>query len=141
MTAGRGRTRWVGMPFALWLLTAPLDVAGAQAIADQLAACKNEGAAAIARIEACTQVIAQAKDDDDIRAEALLQRGVLYEFGGEKEAAIADYSEVIKLDPSDPDAFNNRGQAYDSKGEPELAIADYTQSIRLSRENPRAFFN
>ena len=55
--------------------------------------------------------------------------------------AIADYTEAIKLDPNDPDIFNNRGQAYDNKGEYDLAIADYTQSIRLDKDNPRAFFN
>ena len=55
--------------------------------------------------------------------------------------AIADYTQAIKLDPTDPDTFNNRGQAYDSKGEHDLAIADYTESIRLDATTPRAFFN
>jgi len=143
MSGERRRTRWadVALAFALWLLLAPMDGAGAQAIADQLAACKDEGSGTQLRIDACTQVIGQAKDNDDIRTEALLQRGVLYEAAGDKDAAIGDYTEAIKLDPSDPDVFNNRGQAYDSKGEPDLAIADYSQSIRLSRDNPRAFFN
>ena len=116
------------------------------------------------------------KDDEEIRVEAHLQRGVLHEQAGNKEAAIKDYSEIdqarshrtrsptsieatsttssasticaiadyteaIKLDPTDPDAFNNRGQAYDNKGEYDLAIADYTQSIRLNSDNARAFFN
>ena len=46
---------------AALLLTGALalsaDQAGAQAIADQLAACKNEGAAVEARIAACGRVI------------------------------------------------------------------------------------
>ena len=46
MRAEPRRTRWTDMPLALWLLAAPLNVAGAQAIADQLAYCKDEGAAA-----------------------------------------------------------------------------------------------
>ena len=49
--------------------------------------------------------------------------------------------EAIKLDPTDPDVFNNRGQAYDYKGEYDLAIADYTESIRLNPKNAGAFFN
>ena len=56
MRAGRRRTRWADVPLALalWLLMAPLDGAGAQAIAEQLAACKNEGAGTQTRIDACT---------------------------------------------------------------------------------------
>src|SRR5436190_69066 len=50
-------------------------------------------------------------------------------------------TEAIKIDPTDPDVFNNRGQAYDAQGESDSAIADYSESIRLNRDNPRAFFN
>src|SRR5260221_6762604 len=98
MRPERRRTKWahVRIAVALWLVITPMGGAGAQAIADQLAACKNEGASTQTRIDACTQVIGLAKDDDDIRTEALLQRGVLYELAGEKDAAIGDYSEAIK---------------------------------------------
>ena len=82
MKAKRRRTRWADVPLALalWLVMAPLDGAAAQGIADQLAACKNEGAGTQARIDACTRAIGQSKDDEDILTEALLQRGVLYEL-------------------------------------------------------------
>ena len=141
MRAEPRRTRWTDMPLALWLLAAPLNVAGAQAIADQLAYCKDEGAAAQARIEACTQVIVQARDDDDLRAEALLQRGVLYEFGGDKDAALADYSEVIKLDPASAVAYFNRGNVHDQMGDRDRAISDYTEAIRLDPSDPDVFNN
>ena len=141
MRAQSRRTRWTDMPLALWLLAAPLNVAGAQAIADQLAYCKDEGAAAQARIEACTQVVVQAKDDDDLRAEALLQRGVLYEFGGDKDAALADYSEVIKLDPASAVAYFNRGNVHDQMGDRDRAIADYTEAVRLDPSDPDVFNN
>ena len=57
------------------------------------------------------------------------------------DLAIADYTEAIKLDPNDPDVYNNRGQAYDNKGEFDLAIADYTAAIRLDSEDARAYYN
>ena len=81
-------------------------------------------------------MIGQAKDDDDIRIEALLQRGVLYEHAGDKEAAIGDYSEVIKLDPSSAVAYFNRGNVYDQMGEHDRAIADYTEAIKLDPTDP-----
>ena len=46
-----------------------------------------------------------------------MQRGVLYEQGGDREAAIKDYTEAIKLDPSNAVAYFNRGNAYDQMGE------------------------
>ena len=61
------------MPLALavWLLVAPVGGAMAQAIAEQLAACKNEGAGTPTRIDACTWMIDKAKDDEDILTEAI----------------------------------------------------------------------
>ena len=74
MRGERRRRLWadVALALALWLLAAPLDGAGAQAVADQLAACKSDDDRAFVRIEACTGVIGLAKDDDDIRTEAML---------------------------------------------------------------------
>ena len=69
-------------------------------------------------------------------AVAYFNRGNVYDQMGEHDRAIADYTEAIKLDPTDPDIFNNRGQAYDTKGEYDLAIADYTQPIRLEPRQP-----
>ena len=99
----------------------------AQAIADQLATCKKENGNTQTRIAACTWIIDKAKDDEDIRAEAHLQRGVLYELAGDKEAAIKDYSEAIALDASNALAYFNRGNVHDQLGQHDRAIADYTQ--------------
>src|SRR5262249_22107238 len=80
----------------------------AQAVADQLALCKTETHPAQLRIGACTRVIDGAADNNELKVEALLQRGVLYELGGEPEAAIADYSQVIVLDATSAIAHFNR---------------------------------
>src|SRR5262245_47728546 len=98
MTAWHWKQAWATLPLALtvWLLM-PLAASHAQAIAEQLAACKGETGSAEARIRACTQVIDEAKDDEEIRAEAHLQRGVLHESAGNRDAAIKDYSEIIKI--------------------------------------------
>ena len=103
--------------------------------------CKNEDVGTQKRIEACTSVVDLAKDDDDLRAEALLQRGVLQEFAGDKDAAVKDYSEVIKLDPSSAVAYFNRGNVYDQMGEHDRAIADYTEAIKIDPTDPDVFNN
>ena len=143
MSGERRRAKWMDVPLALalWLLLAQTGGAGAQAVADQLAVCKNEDVGTQKRIEACTSVVDLAKDDDDLRAEALLQRGVLQEFAGDKDAAVKDYSEVIKLDPSSAVAYFNRGNVYDQMGEHDRAIADYTEAIKIDPTDPDVFNN
>ena len=50
---------------------------------------------------------------------------------GEHDKAIADYSEAIRVDPKEADAYINRGSVFESKGELDRAIADFSQAIRL----------
>ncbi len=52
----------------------------------------------------------------------------------EDDKAIEHYSEAIRLNPRDPDAYCNRGGAYVFKKEYDKAISDYSEAIRL---NPR----
>ncbi len=47
---------------------------------------------------------------------------------GDFDKAIADFSEAIRLDPKDADAYFNRGRAYEKKGETERARADFDQA-------------
>ena len=51
--------------------------------------------------------------------------------------AIADESEAIKLDPLEPEYFDNRGLSYAENGDYDRAIADYNEAIRLK---PQANF-
>lgn len=45
--------------------------------------------------------------------------------------AVADFTTVLKLDPSNVNAYFNRGSAYDSLGQYEKAVADYTHALDL----------
>ena len=45
--------------------------------------------------------------------------------------AVADFTTVLKLDPTNVNAYFNRGSAYDSLGEYEKAVADYTHALDL----------
>ncbi|MCA9895647.1 MAG: tetratricopeptide repeat protein [Anaerolineae bacterium] len=58
-------------------------------------------------------------------------RGLAYYHLGEYEAAIADYTQAILLEPQYVEAHNNRGNAYSELQQYEEAIADFTQAIAI----------
>ncbi|MDR2662302.1 MAG: tetratricopeptide repeat protein, partial [Treponema sp.] len=60
---------------------------------------------------------------------------------GTLDAAIADYTAAIRLNPNLADAYNNRGNAYTNKGELDSAIADYTAALTLDSELTEAYYN
>src|SRR5262249_16559641 len=64
-----------------------------------------------------------------------------YANKGDRDRAIADYNEAIRLDPENAMAFNNRGASYANKGDRDRAIADYNEAIRLNPNFSLAFTN
>ncbi len=65
------------------------------------------------------------------------ERGLCYSDLGESEAAIADFTKGLALDPADPDLFVNRGNAYLGRGDYLRAVQDYDAAISVGGE-PRA---
>ena len=59
---------------------------------------------------------------------------------GEHDRAIADFSEVVRLDPKAYAGFMPRGNSYRDKGELDRAIADYSESIRLQPDLSYAYY-
>jgi tetratricopeptide (TPR) repeat protein len=57
--------------------------------------------------------------------------------------AIEQFTEAIRLDPQDADAYGNRGLSYGELGEHQRAIKDYTEVIRLNpqRKYALAYYN
>ena len=51
------------------------------------------------------------------------------------------FTEAIRLNPKDADAYCNRGGAYANTGELDKAIADCNQAIRLKPEFAEAYAN
>src|SRR5690606_17256139 len=68
-------------------------------------------------------------------------RGFVYHEQGDYTLAIADYDQVIRLDPENADAYYNRGLAYHASGAYAEAVADYTQAITLNPEDVEAYYN
>ena len=66
-------------------------------------------------------------------------RALLHKHKGEYDQAIADYTEIIRLNPGDYDACYNRGLIYDLKGDDDKAIADFTGAVRLKPDYAYAY--
>jgi len=78
--------------------------------------------------------------DESIRlkptSEAHTYRGFAYKRLGDKDKAIAEFDEAIKLDPKEALAWRVRGATYAAKADYAKQLADYTESIRVDPENP-----
>jgi len=64
-------------------------------------------------------------------AVAYNDRGVAYAAKGDRDHAIADYTEAIRLDAKLANAYHNRGRAYRAKSENDRAVVDFKEAIRL----------
>jgi Flp pilus assembly protein TadD, contains TPR repeats len=61
----------------------------------------------------------------------LHNRGISYQRLESFEKAIDDFSQAIRLDPNNANAYYNRGCCYDSIKELDLAICDYSVALEL----------
>lgn len=86
-------------------------------------------------------------DPDDLArfrpltAQEYFARGEEARLNEDYHAAIADFTEAIRLDPTFATAYNNRGFAYQKIGHQEGANADFTEAIRLNPLHANAYNN
>lgn len=93
------------------------------------------------RISACTKVLTAKNISVDVRAEALITRGMLYDDEEAYAKAIEDFTSALKLLPNDYATYVLRGNSHDANGNPQLAIADYTVAIKLAPDDAAAYYN
>jgi tetratricopeptide (TPR) repeat protein len=67
--------------------------------------------------------------------------GVARANSGDKQGAISDYTEAIRLDPQDAKAYSNRGANRAALGDRQGAMTDYNEAIRLNPQDPFAYVN
>ena len=108
----------------------------------------NAGIPWSTQIVECTKAIKSGEFKGKELAWAYFNRGNANIRTGRHDNAIADYSEALKLEPTDADIYNNRGNALRRKGQYDRAIADYNEAIKLAPNDPdpvngrgNAYFN
>lgn len=99
-------------------------------------ACKNDNPDV--SIFGCTAIIDAGTDQTENIANAHYLRGNAYYRKTEFGRAIADYSEVIALDPDYANAYVLRGAAYEQQGKKQKAVADYSKALALRPGNKTA---
>jgi lipoprotein NlpI len=91
------------------------------------------------RISSCTAALAAGIDGWVDSRRAYYLRGSAYVAKGEFEAGVADFSEIIRLFPSDAQAYQARALAHHRHGDFDLAIADYTRVIEIDPKDSFAY--
>jgi len=112
--------------------------AGPQLSAADSGLCSDEAAAPKARGEACDRVIASGRLSGGQLAGAYFGRGLMHSEANLADAAIADYSEAVRLNPDMYGAYFNRGLTYFTNNDLAAAERDFTRAIELSPGNANA---
>ncbi|MBW4514863.1 MAG: tetratricopeptide repeat protein [Timaviella obliquedivisa GSE-PSE-MK23-08B] len=91
----------------------------------------------IQRLVSCFETPQLALDD----LVAHWNRAVTRHDLGDKQGAIADYGQILKLNPDDAITYNYRGLVHYDNGDLESAIDDFTQSIHHAPHQVSAYCN
>ena len=107
---------------------------------------KEEAEKEEAEIEKIEQQYEQEIRSNPNNAAAYIKRGYAFfahSQAGEKQVfldhAIADFTEAIKLDPKNLDAYFNRAGLYSQKKDHDHAIADYDRAIKIDANNAELY--
>ena len=85
-------------------------------------------------------VVVFPRCDDPCQALQHLTAAENLQEEGRREEAIFEYTQAIRLDPSNPVAFRARGFAHFNSRRHDSAIQDYSAAIRLEPEDFKAYY-
>jgi tetratricopeptide (TPR) repeat protein len=88
------------------------------------------------RIAPCSALIDAPDTTPDIRAKAFFRRALSYWQLSQRERAIRDYDEAIRIDPSFAPALNNRADAWLKLGKPAQGVPDIERALEIMPEHP-----
>jgi tetratricopeptide (TPR) repeat protein len=107
--------------------------------ADERADCRSNEPDRV--IASCTKVIETPPIDPDRLGDALIRRAIGYQNLGQRQHAIRDYDEAIRILPQSNTkyraiAHNNRAQAYLDSGKPAQGLPDSEEAVQLAPKEP-----
>lgn len=103
--------------------------------------CKDDEIIGIERQTLCSELIGNTQLPPAVRAEALVNRGIVLLDDGRPALAMADFEAAIVLNPSDPLAHAYRGEVFKARKQPADALAAYDIAIRLDGNSADLFAN
>jgi tetratricopeptide (TPR) repeat protein len=68
-------------------------------------------------------------------------RGNAYDYKGQYDQAISDYTKAIEINPKYGLAYYNRGIAHNNKGQYDQVISDYTKALEINPKFAEAYNN
>jgi tetratricopeptide (TPR) repeat protein len=71
-----------------------------------------------------------APEPDSWRSMTFISRATLYALQQQHDAALADFAQALRLDPTRAEIYVRRGQVWLAKREPDRALADFDEALR-----------
>ena len=88
-------------------------------------------------ITGCTRIISDTSEEAKVRSTAYVSRAIAWQRKNQRDKALSDYAEAIRLNPDDALPYNNRAILWREHGDVDRAIADFDEAIRRNPQ-PRS---
>jgi len=105
--------------------------AAADDVSERLGDCQDDETENDDRTEICTRIIEDMSLPEDLRAEALINRGIVHLDERKPKLALADFEQAIAFNPEYPAAHAYRGEAHKAMELFDKALSDYDRAIAL----------
>jgi tetratricopeptide (TPR) repeat protein len=105
--------------------------AAADDVSERLGDCQDDETENDDRIEICTSIIDDVSLPEDLRAEALINRGIVHLDERKPKLALADFEQAIAFNPEYPAAHAYRGEAHKALEHFDKALTDYDRAVAL----------
>lgn len=129
------------LPALLVALLLAASPSSSFAQSDDWESCASSRGDPDSNIAACNRLIRAGKESRVNESILYQNRGYQHGRKNDTDNAIEDYSEAIRINPNNAQAWTNRGARLQRRKEFQRAIADHTRAIELDRNHKDAWYN